>query len=93
MHRAKTALRFVVIFVVAFLFFDVTTIVDRRDYRKAVFNYTRNPTAENEALVRSERQKNEWVKALDAAAGAAIVTAAAFGVLALYRSFRKPNQS
>jgi len=88
MQRAKSALRLAVVFGAVFLFFDTTAIVDRRDYSAAASAYIRNPTPENEALLRSEGRKNELVKAGDAAVEAAIVTAVAFGVFAIYRLVR-----
>jgi len=91
MYRVKTALWFALVFVPAFLFFDSTIFVDRWDYRHAVSVYIQNPTPENEARLRSQRWKNEQVKAADAAVPATIMTALAFGMFAIYRSVRKPN--
>jgi hypothetical protein len=93
MRRAKGALRLAVIFGAAFLFFDATTIVDRRDYTAAVSAYVRNPTPENEARWRSEGRKNELLKMWDAAVEAAIVTAFAFGVFAIYRRLRQREKT
>ena len=43
------------------LSFLVPVFVDRRDFTKAVHEYTKNPTAENEATMERERAKNERV--------------------------------
>jgi hypothetical protein len=85
MRSLKAAARFGVLYVAAFLLVDGTIIVDRREYSQAVELYTRNPTPQNDTLVRSERRENEHTKAVDAALAASIVTAITFGVWA-YRT-------
>jgi len=93
MHRVRRVSWLVLVFGVAFLFFDATTIVDRRDYSAAVSAYVRNPTPQNGALLRTEGRRNELVKAGDAAVEAAIVTVLAFGAFAIYRLFRKREKT
>jgi hypothetical protein len=89
MSKAKGALRLAIVFGAAFLFFDLTTIVDRRSYFAAFSTYVHDRTPENEARLRSEARMNELVKAEDAAVEAGIVTAFVFGVFTIYRALRR----
>jgi len=52
------------------LSFLVPVFVNRRDFTRAVHEYTRNPTAENEAIMERERSENRriaWITHLEAA--------------------------
>ncbi len=51
-------------FILAYLFPEQ---IDRRDYTGAVAAYTENPTQENEAALRNQRQVNERIHLRDSA--------------------------
>jgi hypothetical protein len=57
------------------LFFGVPTIVDRRDYTAAVSQMLKNPSPENEAVLRREEAKNRHL--------AFVVNASAAGIIFL----------
>jgi hypothetical protein len=43
------------------LSFVIPVFVDRHEYAKAVVDYAKNPNSENDAVLRLERTKNEWI--------------------------------
>jgi len=43
------------------LSFAIPVFVDRHEYAKAVSNYVKNPSSENDAILRVERAKNQRI--------------------------------
>jgi hypothetical protein len=54
--------------------------IDRQDYARAVVAYTQNPTQENEAALRNQRQVNERIHLMNSAALSAVPVAVGFGI-------------
>jgi len=93
MRPSRTALGVLLIFGAAFPLFYLITMVDLQSYRNAVFAQIQNPGPENEARLRSERKRNEIVRARDALVVEATVSAIAFGAFALYRHERNRGKN
>jgi hypothetical protein len=59
-HLARTAVQIVVTAALAAaLSLAVPVFHDRREYVDAAFNYAKNPSPQNEAVLRVERDKNQ----------------------------------
>ena len=93
MRPSRIALGVLLIFGAAYPLFYLITMVDLQSYRNAVFTHIQNPGPETEARLRSERKKNEIVRARDALVTEATVSAIAFGAFALYRRERNRGRN
>jgi hypothetical protein len=63
--------------------------IHRQAFDKAVFDWSKNPTAENEAALKREQHVNDVIRFRDSATGAAILAAAGYGVWVIFRIVKR----
>jgi hypothetical protein len=84
MRRVPKIVCLIFLFLFLVWFSYNTTFIDDRKYAQAVYVYTKNPTPENEAILRGERQRVNMLRTREAAAGDLIGTVFLFGLWQIY---------
>jgi hypothetical protein len=87
MPVARKALRFLLIFLVAFILVPLTPqFLHRRDYDQAFTAYYRNPTPENLDALRAQQRINNYIKLSFNGVAALALTTCGYGIYGLIRS-------
>jgi hypothetical protein len=86
MSVARKALRFLLIFLVAFIFVSLTpSFLHRREYDQAFTAYYRNPTPENSAALRAQQRINDYIKFSFTGVSALALTTCGYGIYGVIR--------
>jgi len=84
MSFARKALRFLLIFLVAFIFVSLTpSFLHRREFDRAFTAYYRNPTPENSEALRAQQRINDYISLSFDGVGALALTTCGCGIYGL----------
>jgi hypothetical protein len=87
MPLARKALRFLLIFLVAFTFVSLTpSFLHRRDSDRAFMTYYRNPTPENSHALRAQQRINDYINFSFTGVGALALTTCGYGIYGVIRA-------
>jgi hypothetical protein len=76
-------------YALAYLAIDGATFIHRPDFDHAFYEWYKNPTAENKAVLQKEQEKNRAIRMKGDALGAAILVSLGYGFYAFLGRMRK----
>jgi hypothetical protein len=76
-------------YVLSYLAIDGATFIHRPAFDHAFSEWYKNPTVENEAALRKEREINTVIRMKGDALGSAILVSVGYGIYALFGRLRK----
>jgi hypothetical protein len=76
-------------YALAYLTIDAATFIHRQDFDHAFYEWYKNPTAENNAVLQKEQEKNRAIRMKGDALGAAILVSLGYGIYAFLGRMRK----
>jgi hypothetical protein len=76
-------------YALAYLAIDGSSFIHRREFDHAFYEWYKNPTAENKAVLQEEQETNKAIRMKGDALGAAVLVSAGYGIYALTGRLRK----